>query len=120
MQASNIAPRTTIWRGESIDALQPGPRNCAPVISDANFAAIGNIGVWDVPEGRLTPAQLKNTFRSGTDGPGLLLVGGQWVSPETVLRGPAIFGERRSFAPHVDGLDPLWAMLGVTERERAI
>jgi hypothetical protein len=66
-----------------------------------------------VPEGRLTPAQLKNAFRSGTDGPGLLLVGGQWVSPETVLRGPAIFGERRSFAPHIDGLDQLWTILGV-------
>lgn len=66
-----------------------------------------------VPEGRMTPAQLRNAFRSGPDGPGLLLVGTQWLSPETVLRGPPIFGSRRAFAPHVDGLEPLWKTLGV-------
>jgi hypothetical protein len=43
----------------------------------------------------------------------LLLVEGRWQSPETVLRGPPIFGDRRAFAPHVDGLEPLWIALGV-------
>ena len=66
-----------------------------------------------VLEGRMTQAQLKNAFRAGIDGPGLLLVGGHWNSPEQVLRGPALFGARRAFAPHVEGLDPLWAVLGV-------
>jgi len=66
-----------------------------------------------VPEGRMTAAQLRNAFRAGPDGPGLLLVGKQWNSPEQVLRGPAIFGSRRSFAPHIDGLEPLWKALGV-------
>ena len=66
-----------------------------------------------VPEGRVTQAQLRNAFRAGIDGPGLLLVGGQWNSPEQVFRGPALFGTRRAFAPHVEGLEPLWKVLGV-------
>jgi hypothetical protein len=66
-----------------------------------------------VPEGRLTQAQLRNAFRAGADGPGLLLVGGQWNSPEQVFRGPALFGARRAFAPHVEGLEPLWKVLGI-------
>lgn len=66
-----------------------------------------------VPEGRMSPAQLRNAFRAGPDGPGLLLVGKEWNSPEQVLRGPAIFGSRRTFAPHVEGLEPLWKALGV-------
>ncbi|MFC3784088.1 hypothetical protein GGR90_000738 [Sphingopyxis italica] len=66
-----------------------------------------------VPEGRMTAYQLRNAFRAGVDGPGLLLVGKQWLSPEAVLRGPAIFGPRRAFAPHIDGLEPLWKTLGV-------
>ena len=66
-----------------------------------------------VPEGQMTQAQLRNAFRAGSDGPGLLLVGGQWHSPEQVLRGPALFGTRRAFAPHVEGLEPLWKVLGV-------
>lgn len=66
-----------------------------------------------VPEGRMSAAQLSNSFRAGPDGPGMLLVGKQWNSPEQVLRGPAIFGSRRVFAPHEDGLEPLWKALGV-------
>jgi len=66
-----------------------------------------------VPEGRMTPAQLKNAFRAGVEGLGLLLAGGQWRSPEALLRGPVIFGTRRVFAPHVDGLEVLWSNLGV-------
>ncbi|MBR8010535.1 sacsin N-terminal ATP-binding-like domain-containing protein [Burkholderia vietnamiensis] len=65
------------------------------------------------PEGRMTQAQLRNAFRAGIDGPGLLLVDGQWNSPEQVFRGPALFGTRRAFAPHVEGLEPLWITLGV-------
>jgi hypothetical protein len=66
-----------------------------------------------VPEGRMAPAQLRNAFRAGPDGPGLLLVGKDWNSPEQLLRGPAIFGSRRAFAPNVEGLEPLWKALGV-------
>lgn len=66
-----------------------------------------------VPEGRMTQVQLRNAFRAGIDGPGLLLVGGQWNSPEQVFRGPALFGARRAFAPHVEGLESLWKVLGV-------
>lgn len=66
-----------------------------------------------VPEGRMTTAQLKNAFRAGAEEKGLLLVGGVWHSPEVLLRGPAIFGSRRVFAPHIDGLELLWTTLGV-------
>ena len=66
-----------------------------------------------VPEGRMTQVQLRNAFRAGSDGPGLLLVGSQWSSPEQVFRGPALFGTRRAFAPHVEGLEGLWTVLGV-------
>ncbi|MHC8334148.1 sacsin N-terminal ATP-binding-like domain-containing protein [Pseudomonas sp. LB3P25] len=65
------------------------------------------------PEGRMTDSQLRNAFRAGSGFPGLLLVDGAWHSPESLLRGPAIFGTRRAFAPHVDGLEPLWIILGV-------
>lgn len=65
------------------------------------------------PEGRMTPAQLRNAFRAGADGPGLLLVDRQWNSPEQVLRGPPLFGARRAFAPHIEGLERLWEVLGV-------
>ncbi|WP_207285982.1 sacsin N-terminal ATP-binding-like domain-containing protein [Pseudomonas sp. FW300-N2A2] len=67
-----------------------------------------------VPDGRMTAAQLKNAFRAGSERLGLLLVGDAWQSPETLLRGPAIFGSRRVFAPHVEGLEPLWITLGVS------
>lgn len=66
-----------------------------------------------VPEGRMSASQLRNAFRAGTDGRGLLLVGKHWNSPELVLRGPPIFGSRRAFAPHVEGLDPLWRALAM-------
>lgn len=65
------------------------------------------------PEGRMTPANLKNAFRAGQREKGLLLVDGQWHSPETLLRGSAIFGSHRKFAPHIEGLDALWTELGV-------
>lgn len=65
------------------------------------------------PEGRMTPSSLKNAFRAGVREQGLLLVDGQWHSPETLLRGPVIFGSHRKFAPHVEGLEPLWSELGV-------
>lgn len=66
-----------------------------------------------VPEGRMTQAQLRNSFRAGIDCPGLLLVDGQWNSPEQTFRGPALFGARRAFAPHIEGLEPLWKVLGI-------
>jgi hypothetical protein len=66
-----------------------------------------------VAESRMTQAQLRNAFRAGSARPGLLLVGGEWRSPETVLRGPPIFGDKRIFAPHIEGLEQLWIALGV-------
>jgi hypothetical protein len=66
-----------------------------------------------VPEGRMTPAQLKNAFRAGTDGRGLMLIDGQWNSPEQAFRGPPLFGARRIFAPHIEGLEPFWKILGM-------
>lgn len=66
-----------------------------------------------VADSSMTQAQLRNAFRAGSGRPGLLLVGGEWRSPETVLRGSAVFGDKRAFAPHVEGLEPLWIILGV-------
>lgn len=66
-----------------------------------------------LPEGRMTSQQLRNAFRAAVNGRGLLLVDGAWHAPEQVLGGPALFGTRRAFAPHVDGLEPLWRLLGV-------
>lgn len=66
-----------------------------------------------VAENGMTQAQLRNAFRAGSGRPGLLLVDGEWRSPEAVLRGPAVFGNRRVFAPHVEGLEQLWIVLGV-------
>lgn len=66
-----------------------------------------------VPEGRMSPAQLRNAFRAGADGRGLLLVDGVWRSPEQVLGGPALFGARRAFAPNIEGVEALWKVLGV-------
>ncbi len=65
------------------------------------------------PDGRMTTAQLKNAFRANVGGAGLLIVRGEWRSPESLLRGPAIFAGRRIFAPHVEGLDVLWSVLGI-------
>lgn len=67
----------------------------------------------DVAESRMTQIQLRNAFRASPRRLGLLLVGGKWRSPEAVLRGPAIFGNKRAFAPHVEALEPLWIALGV-------
>jgi hypothetical protein len=61
----------------------------------------------------LPQSKLRNAFRAGPDEMGLLLVDGEWVSPESVLRGPPVLGGRRSFAPHIDGLDSLWKVLGI-------
>jgi hypothetical protein len=66
-----------------------------------------------VTESRMTQAQLRNAFRASSTRPGLLLVGGEWRSPEMVLRGFAVFGHKRVFAPHIEGLEPLWIALGV-------
>ena len=50
----------------------------------------------DIKAGRaMTPPQLRNAFRASPGSNGLLLAGGQWHSPEAVLRGPPIFGEHR-------------------------
>ena len=65
------------------------------------------------PEGRMTSSQFKNAFRGSVKERGLLLVDGQWHSPESLLRGPAIFGEYKTFAPHVEGIEQLWVALGV-------
>lgn len=65
------------------------------------------------PDERLPPAKLRNAFRAGPNEAGLLLVDGEWLSPESALRGPPILGRRRSFAPHVEDLDPLWQALGI-------
>lgn len=70
----------------------------------------------DLKAGRaLTPQRLRNTFRASSTRGGLLLADGRWHSPESVLRGPRIFGEYRVFAPHIAGLEPLWAALNVPE-----
>ncbi len=70
----------------------------------------------DIKAGRaMTPQRLRNAFRASPGRKGLLLAGGQWSSPEAVLRGPPIFGEYRVFAPHIRGLEPLWAALNVPE-----
>lgn len=47
MQANNIAPQTTIWRAEMIEASRTERGNLAPVIGETDFTAIGDIGVWD-------------------------------------------------------------------------
>jgi hypothetical protein len=45
----------------------------------------------------------------------MVLVDGQWYSPEAVLRGPPIFGRFRTFAPNIEGLEPLWDALQIAE-----
>jgi hypothetical protein len=65
------------------------------------------------PGETITPAQLRNAFRAGRDGRGLLLAQGEWRSPEAVFQGPMIFGDRRPFAPLVEGLEPLWKALNI-------
>lgn len=65
------------------------------------------------PGEAMTPAQLRNAFRAGRDGRGLLLAQGEWRSPEAVFQGPMIFGDRRPFAPLVLGLEPLWKALNI-------
>jgi len=65
------------------------------------------------PGETMTPAQLRNAFRAGRDGRGLLLTQGEWRSPEGVFQGPMIFGDRRPFAPLVEGLEPLWKALNI-------
>ena len=68
----------------------------------------------DAAVGRaVTPQQLRNAFRRSAAAPGLVLAADGWHSPEAVLRGPAIFGTHRAFAPHIAGLETLWATLQV-------
>jgi hypothetical protein len=70
----------------------------------------------DAMSGRaITPQQLRNAFRATATGLGLLLATGSWHTPESVLRGPPIFGRFRTFAPHISGLDTLWATLQIPE-----
>ncbi|WP_106639508.1 sacsin N-terminal ATP-binding-like domain-containing protein [Allosphingosinicella vermicomposti] len=65
------------------------------------------------PDERMHPAKLRNAFRASPNEAGLLLVDGAWLSPESARRGPPVLGKRRPFAPHVEGLDPLWKALGI-------
>lgn len=65
------------------------------------------------PDERMPAGKLRNAFRAGPKEPGLLLVGGTWISPESARRGPPVLGERIPFAPHVEGLEPLWKALGI-------
>jgi hypothetical protein len=68
----------------------------------------------EIKAGRaMTPQRLRNEFRASPGRAGLLLAGDQWLSPEAVLRGPPIFGGLRAFAPHIAGLEPLWATLDI-------
>lgn len=66
-----------------------------------------------LPGERMSTAHLRNAFRAGRDGKGLLLTQGAWRSPEAVFQGPKIFGNRRVFAPYVEGLEPLWKALQI-------
>ncbi len=63
----------------------------------------------------MTHQRLRNAFRASPGRYGLLLAGGQWHSPESALRGPPIFGNRRVFAPHINDLEPLWSALKIPE-----
>lgn len=46
MKASELVPRTTIWRGEPIEgAVQQ--HHLAPKIGAGAFTVVGNIGIWD-------------------------------------------------------------------------
>jgi hypothetical protein len=65
------------------------------------------------PDERMPPAKLRNAFRASPNEAGLLLVGGAWLSPESARRGPPVLGTRRPFAPHVEGLEPLWKALSI-------
>ena len=47
MKASNIVLQTTIWRGEMIEDSRTERGNLAPLIGEADFTVIGDIGVWD-------------------------------------------------------------------------
>ena len=63
----------------------------------------------------ITPQRLRNAFRASPGRNGLLLANGQWHLPESVLRGPPIFGRHRVFAPHITGLEQLWEALRIPE-----
>lgn len=65
------------------------------------------------PDERMSPAKLRNAFRASPNETGLLLVGSAWLSPESARRGPPVLGSRRPFAPHVEGLEPLWKALDI-------
>ena len=64
---------------------------------------------------RMTIAQLRSAFDASPTKRGLLLANGQWHAPETVLRGPAVFGSLGTFAPNIQGLEVLWDALRVPE-----
>ena len=62
----------------------------------------------------MTVRKLREAFATG-NGDGLILAGAGWSDPAGVLRGRAIFGERRRFVPASAPLDPLWGVLGIRE-----
>lgn len=67
------------------------------------------------PIGDMSVTELRRAFAGGADERGLLLVDGQWYSPEEVLVGPRIFGRYRPFVPASPALAPLWRALKLRE-----
>ena len=59
-------------------------------------------------------AQLRGRFGINPRARGLIFIGGVWRSPTAVLRGRAIFGDRRSFVPP-GPYENLWNALGIRE-----
>ena len=59
-------------------------------------------------------AQLRGRFGINPRARGLIFIGGVWRSPTAVLRGRAIFGDRRSFVP-AGPYENLWNALGIRE-----
>ena len=51
---------------------------------------------------------LRQEFRQGD---GLVLSNQGWLPPQSVLAGPAIFGQYKAFAPAITDTEPLWAAL---------
>ena len=60
----------------------------------------------------LTVAQLKAAFSAKA---GLIRTTAGWCRPDQVLRGQAIFGQHRPFAPGGEGMVPLWRSIGIRE-----
>lgn len=72
-----------------------------------------------------TPNRIRATPRADRDqnrlrqeferGEGLVLSNCGWRPPQDVLRGPAIFGQYRAFAPAIADTDYLWVALGLRQ-----